>query len=188
MRELTGEAVDALMDLFTAYGMVKQTERVSIYVKNLVSDAVCSDCVVVAVGELVRSSRRLPEYAQLLAEVRDQMDSDAHTPHITAPQLAPRAETWWRHEATKVILPKVGSDRDLAAFVAATLWWAGIEANLDRVAQELEDPIWILSARGFLEGKDVAAVAAAAFARARWATDHPDQDVPQALLELEVAS
>lgn len=188
MRELTGEAVDALMDLFTAYGMVRQTERVGIYVKNLVADGVCSDCVVTAVGELVRSSRRLPEYAQLLAEVRDQMDSDTHTPHITAPQLAPRAETWWRHEATKVILPKVGSDRDLAAFVAATLWWAGIEANLDRVAQELEHPIWISAARAYLEGKDAAALASAAFARARWLADHPEQDVPGALLELEVTS
>lgn len=174
----------AISELFTAFGAHQRTDQAKLYVQELARSGACADCAEVAAVDLMRKAKRLPSLAELLAEIRDLVDSDAHSPHITAPQLAPKAETWWRHEAVKVILPAAGGDRDLAAFVAAAMWWSEVPQDLDAVAAEIAEPIWIDASKAYLQDKDAAKMAGRAFSRARWIAEHPSEPIPAHLVEL----
>jgi hypothetical protein len=60
--------------------------------------------------------------------------------------------------------------------------------SIDSIVYELKTfPVWITAAREFLQGKDVKAMTTAAFARARWAAEHPtDEVMPDEFVELAV--
>lgn len=176
----------AMRDLFAAFGASRNEEQASLYLNELTRSGSCADCAEIAVENLTRSSRRLPALSQVLDEVREVVNSDVHTSHIVNPQLAPRAETWWRSEAVKVILPKVGGDRDLAALVAAQLWFNDVEADLGSLTEELGSGAYVLAVKRFTAGKDVKALAEAAFRRARWVTEHAaDEVMPREIVNLE---
>jgi hypothetical protein len=177
---------DAVFNLFVAFGAQRNAEQAKLYIDELTRGNACGDCAELAVKNLMRSAKRLPPLSSVLAEALEVMGSDAHAPHIVRP-LAPKSETFWRAEATKIILPKVDGDRDLAAFVAASLWWSDVPPDLDRIAEELEEGIWIEGCRRYAEGKDTAALAEAAFRRARWAHEHhPSETMPAGVLELVI--
>lgn len=179
----------AVAALFVAFGAQRNTEQAALYVTELARSSTCGECAELAVRNLMRASKRLPPIVDLLAECREVAFSDAHTPHITSPQLAPRAETWWRTDAVKLIAPHCGGDRVLAAFIAAAMWWAKVPATHDAVAAEAAEPIWVASPRDFSAGKDLPALVEAAFRRARWAAEHhADDEMPTPLLQLEVSA
>lgn len=186
----------AVKNLFVAFGAARQEEQSALYVHELTKAATCGDCCEIAVEALMRTAKRLPTLAMVLEESAQVMGSPAHTSHIVNPQLAPRAETWWRSEAVKVILPKVGHDRDAAAYLAAVLWFAQIDPDTDAVLAELETHPnaagvefneWVDGALRYLRGKDAAAQAEAAFRRARFQAEHPNDPMPLYIVELQVA-
>lgn len=182
--------LEAITGLFVAFGAHRNTEQAQLYLAELSAAVSCPDCAEAACESLMRRSKRLPSLADLLEEGDTQLRSERHAHHIASPQLAPRAETWWRAEATKIIGPKVDGDRDLAALIAAQMWFSSVEQDLDAIAWELEHyPIWIDSARSLVGEADPGPIVAAAFARARWAVEHDTLDeMPAALLNLEVSA
>lgn len=179
----------AIKDLFVAFGAVRAEEQAALYVQELTMASACGDCCEIAVEGLMRTSKRLPTLAQVLDAAHEVMRSEVHTAHIVNPQLAPRAETWWRTEAVKLVLPKVNDDRNMAAFIAAELWFNGTEATHEAVLDELEHPAWVRAAAVWLRGKDGAQMAEVAFRRARWVTEHSrDEEMPRELLWLGTGS
>jgi hypothetical protein len=176
--------IEAITELFVAYGAQRNEEQAKLYLTELQRRTDCSECIEATCTALMRSSKRLPALAQLLEELDEQLRSDNHTRHVTLPQLAPHEETTWRTEGVNLIVSFVDGDRDLAAFIAAELWWSHI--RIDSVVYELKNhPIWIQGARAFLEGRDVKVMTQKAFERARWAAEHPDDELmPDELVEL----
>jgi hypothetical protein len=177
---------DAVIQLFIAFGRQRESDRARLFAEELRREISCGECCELSARNLMRSSKRMPELSELLAEAREVMNSGAHVPHIGAPQLAPRIETWWRTEAVKLIAPRVEGDRDLAAFVAAQMWFSDVPPDPERVSSELHDwPVWVLSAQTFTEGKDFPPLVEAAFRRARWASENLTGEMPLGLLNLE---
>jgi hypothetical protein len=182
--------LEAVSALFIAFGADRKTDQAKLYVTELEREISCGDCAELAATTLMRTAKRLPSLADLLQEARDVMNSGAHVSHVVSPQLAPKAETWWRHDAVKLILPHVAGDRDLAAFIAAQMWWSAIPRDAERIDFELRvyPMIWIASARVFVAGKELPALVDVAFRRARWASEHAnDEEIPSELLNLVTA-
>jgi hypothetical protein len=180
-------SLEAVSALFIAFGAHRNTEQARLYVGQLDYDIRCEDCVELAVQDLMRSAKRLPSLAEVLSTAREILDSGAHVPHIAAPQLAPKSETWWRAEAVKLILPFVKGDRNLAAFISAQMWWMDVEGTAPRITWELKTfPAWVQGAKDFTAGKEMPPLIDAAFRRARWASEHGrDDEIPFSLLNLE---
>lgn len=181
----------AVKNLFVAFGAVRADEQANLYVDELTRTGVCGDCAEVAVEGLMRSAKRLPPLAMVLDETVEVMRSETHTRHVTGPQLAPRAETWWRSEAIKILLPHCDDDRDVAGFVAATFWRNKVDSTHDAVGREIFDcpgePD--IARRTFrtkeMLGQDAPTTVGYAYARARFEHERgTDEPLPEDLANL----
>lgn len=181
---------EAVHDLFVAFGYVgtpRHDAQAKLYVTELVRSIDCADCSADAVAALMRESKRLPALAQVLEAAMSARSGEGHYPHLSGLELGPASEAFWRVDAVNVIVTHVDGDRDLAAAIAAQMWWLGVEENLDRVDEEIRGGVWITAARRFTQGKDLPALVQASFVRARWMSEHRHDDapIPRAILELD---
>jgi len=179
---------DAITNLFVAFASHRNVEQATLYRDAVIERTSCVACIEEACRTLMTTSKRLPALAQVLDEVTAQLRSDDHGAHITLPQLAPHDEQVWRTEGANLIASFVDGDRDLAAFIAAEMWWTHV--GLGDVTTELREcPVWITTARVFLADKDSKVMVQRAFERARWAAEHAEDEViPRHLLMLEGAA
>lgn len=178
----------AITDMFTAFGRRSDDGRAEIYLNNLKMEISCKDCAAVACHQAVLERNSLPSYRQLFEQSLENQRSGVHSPHILQPQLAPMTETFWRSDAVKMILPRAEGDRDLAAFIAAQMWWNGIPQFAVPEEMQKYGETWVRGARAFLDGKPTLLMVQRAFERARWNSEHDNlDDMPSYVLELEPA-
>lgn len=80
-------------------------ERAAVYVDAIAEEHLCEACAVEATRMLVRTAKRRPTPADLLAETRETMGTGIHAQHIPerAQLSAGGTEGWWRLEAPALV-------------------------------------------------------------------------------------
>lgn len=193
------EARPFIRRMFAAHGRRADDAIVDEYAQ-VMCDATCEPCAVFTI-ERVRTEGRLydtgprrvptaPELRHGIAISGASVEHGRHLGSSTAAEQASVLETFWRQRAVRLIAPHVGGDQDLARFIAAQMWWAGVHAGFGDVAGELADEFdaaWAAPARVFLgaRGEPTAAIAERAFTRSRRAVIDGEENLAASLVDLK---